>query len=122
MLFTYPAIIHNDEDGLWLEFVDFNCHTHADSLNDLLFNAKEAMECHLLGLMECGVKLPETTIDFEHIGYTYIQTDIDLAKNTKSVKKNCTIPSWLNEQAERKHLNFSKILQEALIANLAHGI
>ena len=36
----------------------------------------------------------------------------------KAVRKNCTIPAWLNTQAERAGINFSKILQEALIKKL----
>jgi len=43
------------------------------------------------------------------------ECDVDLAKNTKSVKKTLTIPAWLNERALAKNLNFSQILQEALI-------
>ena len=37
----------------------------------------------------------------------------------KYVKKTLTIPYWLNKIAERKGLNFSKILQEALF-NVAY--
>ena len=32
----------------------------------------------------------------------------------RAVKKNCTIPSWLNEKAEAAGINFSGVLQEAL--------
>jgi hypothetical protein len=32
----------------------------------------------------------------------------------KSVKKTLTIPMWLNERAERAHINFSGALQDAL--------
>jgi len=32
----------------------------------------------------------------------------------KAVKKTLTIPAWLNERAEKEHINFSGILQEAL--------
>lgn len=34
--------------------------------------------------------------------------------DTKSVKKNLTIPSWLNRLAEERHINFSSVLQAAL--------
>ncbi|MGP1586483.1 MAG: type II toxin-antitoxin system HicB family antitoxin [Schwartzia sp. (in: firmicutes)] len=118
MLCTYPAVIHQDPDGLWLEFIDFHCSTHADNLQELLLFAKEAMECHILGLLECGEKLPVPSAFFDKPNTTLVQSDIDLAQHTKSVKKNCTIPAWLNRQALAKNLNFSKILQEALIANL----
>lgn len=32
----------------------------------------------------------------------------------KSVKKTLTIPAWLNQEALKRGLNFSKVLQEAL--------
>ena len=44
----------------------------------------------------------------------------DYAKThfNKSVKKTLTIPEWLNREATKKNINFSKVLQEALIAKL----
>ena len=33
----------------------------------------------------------------------------------KSVRKNITIPAWLNTYGEKNHINFSKVLQDALI-------
>ena len=35
---------------------------------------------------------------------------------TKAVRKNLTIPAWLNTFAESKHVNFSKVLQDSLMA------
>ena len=37
---------------------------------------------------------------------------------TKTVRKNVSIPSYLNELGKKKNLNFSQILQEALLAEL----
>lgn len=34
----------------------------------------------------------------------------------KAVRKNLTIPAWLNTFAENNHINFSQALQETLIA------
>ena len=34
----------------------------------------------------------------------------------KAIRKNLTIPAWLNTYAEARHLNFSKILQDSLTA------
>ena len=39
-------------------------------------------------------------------------------RKTKDVKKTLSIPEWLNEEAERQHINFSKVLQEALLNTL----
>ncbi len=122
MLFIYPAIIHEDSDGIWAEFPDLkNCSTFGDSLADVLQNATEAMELFVLGLLENGIQPPKATdIKNMHLAKntfaTLIKSDVDLAKNTKSVKKTLTIPAWLNQRALDKGINFSKVLQEALIA------
>ena len=36
----------------------------------------------------------------------------------RSVKKNCTIPGWLNYEAEKANINFSNVLQKALMEQL----
>ncbi len=38
--------------------------------------------------------------------------------SSRAVKKTLSIPEWLNEAAIAKDLNFSQILQEALIAKI----
>lgn len=49
--------------------------------------------------------------------------DVDFAEyrrknDMRVVKKNCTIPSWLNFEAERAGVNFSAVLQAALKSEL----
>ena len=34
--------------------------------------------------------------------------------HSKKVRKNVTIPEWLNELAEKSNLNFSQVLTDAL--------
>ena len=49
MLLIYPAIIHEDDDGLWLEFPDLEgCQTQGDTQQELLANAAEALEGYAL--------------------------------------------------------------------------
>ena len=38
--------------------------------------------------------------------------------NSKAVKKTLTIPEWLNEAAIKENINFSQVLQEALMARI----
>ena len=40
------------------------------------------------------------------------------ANDTKSVRKNVSIPSWLNTLATSKNINFSNLLQNALMHEL----
>ncbi len=36
----------------------------------------------------------------------------------RTIKKNCTIPSWLNFEAEKTGINFSAVLQTELKSEL----
>lgn len=121
MKFIYPAIIHDDSDGFWSEFPDLEYTSSTGAtLTELITNAQEAMELYILGALEDGQSLPTPTsvrnLPCTDSSYpTLVQTDIDLGKNSKSIKKTLTIPAWLNERALEKGVNFSQLLQEALV-------
>lgn len=123
MRFVYPALVHEDEDGIWAEFPDLEgCSTYGDTVDEILTGAVEAMELYILGLLEDGKRPPEPS-DIRTLKSTdsnafatLISADVDLAKNTKSVKKTLTIPAWLNQRALDKGINFSQALQEILVA------
>ena len=49
--------------------------------------------------------------------------DVDLTAyrrmmDNKTVRRNVTLPNWLNQEAEMAHINVSKVLQEALMTKL----
>ncbi len=122
MKFIYPAIVHNDPDGMWAEFPDLTgCYTQGDTEDEILSGAAEAMEGWIIVTLEHGGKLPTPTVpnkirlEDDHSYTILVRSDVDLAKNTKSVKKTLTIPGWLNEEALKKNLNFSAILQAGLV-------
>ena len=93
-------------------------------MDELLADAEEALECYIVEKLEHSGKIPKPSniksIPTEGNDFTtLIRIDADLAKQTKSVKKTLTIPYWLNEKAIAAGVNFSKALQEALLAKLA---
>ena len=47
-----------------------------------------------------------------------VEFDMAEYRRSKAVKKTLSIPEWLNEAAIRENLNFSQILQEALMVKL----
>ena len=50
---------------------------------------------------------------------SYVSSDVSkYRKKVKAVKKTLTIPEWLNEEAEKNHINFSSVLQKALMDEL----
>lgn len=117
---AYPALIHEEDDGLWLEFPDLpGCYTQGDSIEELLTNAEEVLGIFLAAKMDYTEDIP-TASKIEDISETegiktYVSTDIDkYHRDTKAVKKMISIPAWLVKEAEKQKLSLSKVLQEAL--------
>ena len=56
---TYFFCVHNDPEGLWGEFPDFECAmTDGENLADLLKNAADCLESAVMGYQEAGIDLP----------------------------------------------------------------
>ena len=121
--YIYPAILTYADDGISIEFPDLpGCLPCASSTEEALNNAKEALELHLYGMEEDGDEIPKLT-DIKEIKLEKNQVVIlvevwmglirDEIEN-KSINKNLTIPKWLNDLAEKNHVNFSQVLQVAL--------
>ena len=126
MLFVYPAIFHKEEKEettYWVEFPDLKgCYTYGSSIVEAMEGAQEALAGYLLSLLEEGeTMVAPSDISSYHPedGFTsFVSCDINQYKDTKAVKKTLTIPAWLNDRAVSMGLNFSKILQEALIKKI----
>lgn len=123
MLFVYPAIFHSEEDSYWVEFPDLpGCQTFGSSIAETMESAQEALSGYLLTILEQNETLAKPSdISSYHPedGFvSFVSCDINQYKDTKAVKKTLTIPAWLNERAIASGLNFSQILQEALIAKM----
>jgi antitoxin HicB len=125
MLKAYPALFHCEDGGYWVEFPDLDgCFSQGDSIAEANSNAADALGGYLLSAMRRNIKLPDPSAvydlspqkpDFASV----VVVDMDAyVKRTKAVKKTLTIPEWLNEAAEAKHINFSSVLQAALISQL----
>lgn len=119
---AYPAIIHYDSDGCWVEFPDLEgCFSDGETVAEAAINAEEALGMYLCSLIERGLDVPKpsdvrSVLNQDGI-VTLIATEpLKYHRSTKSVKKTLTIPEWLNEEAEKRHVNFSSVLQQALIS------
>ena len=53
---------------------------------------------------------PEDIVTLVNVDFTDYRRKNDM----RAVKKNCTIPGWLNYAAEKANINFSQVLQAAL--------
>jgi len=123
MLFVYPAIFHKEEDAYWVEFPDLDgCHTYGASIAETMEAAQEALAAYLLTLLEQGSPIASpsdiSSIHVDNGFSSLVSCDINQYKDTKAVKKTLTIPSWLNDRAVSMGVNFSQVLQEALISKI----
>lgn len=125
MKFNYPIIIHS-QDGYWGEFPDIEgCFAWGNILDEILEDAQKALDLHLLSMLMDGEKLPKPSypkdIKTEDDSFvTIISVELNIKKKDSSVKKTLTIPKWLDERAQEQKINFSKVLQDALVEKLSY--
>lgn len=120
MLKVFPAIFHQEDDSYWVEFPDLvGCQSYGSTLEETMGRAQEALGLYLVSLIEDGYEMPIPT-DITHIAArkgiaSYVSVDIDnYRRNTRSVRKTLSIPQWLSDEAEKKNISLSKVLQEGL--------
>ncbi|MDR3279022.1 MAG: type II toxin-antitoxin system HicB family antitoxin [Synergistaceae bacterium] len=125
MKLTYPAIFYKDEEtGAYaVEVPDLpGCATGGDTLADAILMGIDAAAGWVLIELEEGRLAPvASAIDVvrpEPGGFvSLLALDMDAYAEKygdKSVRKNLTIPAWLNTFAESYHVNFSQVLQDSL--------
>lgn len=125
MKLIYPAVFEplEEQDGFCVTFPDLpGCVTQGSSLADALEMAVDAASGWVLDELEDGKKAPEASdiksIEICDKGFAnLIVLDMDSYAEkygSKAIRKNCTIPAWLNTAAEQANINFSAVLQSAL--------
>lgn len=125
MLFVYPAVFHKEDGSYWVEFPDLEgCHTYGTTLPETMEAAQEALSGYLLTVLEQGEEIA-TPSDIESYnpkdGFaSLVSCDINQYKDTKAVKKTLTIPAWMNDRAVSMGINFSQVLQDALLSKMQH--
>jgi predicted RNase H-like HicB family nuclease len=131
MKLAYPACFCKDEEtGAYAaEVPDLpGCATGGNTLADALLMAVDAASGWVLTELEEGRPAPPASpLDAVQPGaggfVSLLALDMDsYAKKFggKAVRKNLTIPAWLNTFAESSHVNFSQVLQDSLTEMYRH--
>lgn len=128
MKLIYPAVFYPFSDGSGgyvVEFPDLpGCVTEGKNLEDAFENATDAASGWVLDELEEGNVVPKSS-DYDSAErreggqVSMVLLDMDAYAERygeKAVRKNVTIPAWLNSYAEKQKINFSQVLQEALLA------
>lgn len=125
MKIFYPVIFTKETTGYSANVVDLDgCYSEGDSFDEAYANTQSAIGLYLEGLEKIPSasdpsKIAAVTENGQFMCVVEFD-DIEYKKHnsSKSVKKTLTIPEWLNDEAEKQHVNFSGVLQEALKARL----
>lgn len=121
--YAYLAVLTLEDDGISIEFPDLpGCLPCADTEEEALRNAQEALGLHLYGMEQDGDPIPDpSSIHALNLASNQVATLVSVYMplvrsqvKTVLVKKTLTIPAWINALAEEQHINFSQVLQEAL--------
>lgn len=124
----YPAIFHKaEEGGFWISFPDIpECLTDGDNIEQAYEMAVDALGLSLTYMYEHKDPIPTPShpdaITIEDGDFLMV-IEFDMAAykrkhNSRAVKKTLSIPEWLNEEATALGINFSQVLQEALIQKI----
>ena len=120
---TYPIRITETEGGYVVYIPDFDTGTQGDTLAEAMEMARDAIG--LLGITMEDEKQPLPTpsplekvrLSAEDALCTLVDVDFEEYRrmnDLRTVRKNCTLPAWLDYQAEKAGLNFSQALQYGL--------
>lgn len=119
---VYTVILTKVEQGYAVSVPDLPVSTQGKDLADAIEMARDAICMSICYEQDQGraVNPPrepgELIVDADQ---SLALVDIDVAAyrrahDNRVVRKNLTIPSWLNEEAEKAGINFSQTLQKAL--------
>lgn len=125
MKLTYPACFYkdNENDNYAVVVPDLpGCVSGGDTLAEAILMATDAASGWVLDELEDGKAIPLASA-IEDVApdlggfVSLLALDMDEYAEkygNKAVRKNLTIPAWLNTFAESNHVNFSQVLQDSL--------
>lgn len=134
---VYPTFIVNTNDGSEHSFLacvpDMEIFTEGDTFADAIEMARDAIGLAGISMEDNKEELPVLSeqsaaltkvqkvadeVDFSKGVLTYVDVDFSEYRrkmDTKTVRRNVALPSWLNYEAEHAGINVSRVLQEALV-------
>lgn len=122
---AYPIVMKPDGGGYYVEIPDFDSGTQGDSIAEAMEMARDAIGLLGIDLQDDGKEIPKPySKEFVPEANDIVTlVDIDFAEyrkkvDNRAVKKNCTIPYWMSVAADREGINYSRLLQEAILKAL----
>lgn len=121
---AYPVILKKGDKFVVVDVPDFNVGSQGEDYADAIFMARDVIGLCGIDMEDDGERLPDAS-DIADVqrrsepGDVVTLVDVDFYEyrrqnDLRTVKKNCTVPAWLSNEAEKQGVNFSALLQSAL--------
>jgi len=119
---VYPVVLTPAELGFVVYVPDLRISTEGNDVADAISMARDAIGLWGITEQDFGRTIPEPS-ELSKVSHeaneivTLVDIDFDAyrrANDMRTIRKNVTIPSWLNELAENSGVNFSQVLQDGL--------
>ena len=123
MKLAYPVILSKGKDHVIVYVPDFNINTQGEDYADALEMARDAIGLMGIDMEDEKEPLPTPSeleaikTDSENDIVSLVDVDFSeyrRQQDMRTVRRNVTLPSWLNFEAEKSGVNVSAILQRAL--------
>lgn len=121
MKYVFTAILEPENEKYLVSFPDLpGCNTFGDDLADAIEMAEDALNLWLTDAEESGDPIPQPSANVavpSGARSTLIRADTGEYRklmSNLSVRKNVSLPAWLATAAEKRNINFSQTLQDAL--------
>lgn len=130
MKVIYPAIFTETKDDVLVYIPAFDGMTEGENLADAVEMARDYIANALFDKIEADFPAQQKDVDvkkspFYENGKTFISlVDVDLdffraKEKSRNVRRNITLPEWLDAMATEAHLNVSEIARNALKQTLS---
>ena len=125
---AYPIIMTKGKKWIIVTVPDFDINTQGTDYADAMYMARDAIGLMGITLEDDGEAIPAAS-DMETVMKDYAGegvvtlVDVDFteyrrANDMRTVRRNVSLPNWLNVKAEQSGINVSAVLQKALKAEL----
>lgn len=130
---AYPVIFTETKDTILIEVPDLEILSEGTDFINAIEMARDAIGVTGISMEDRGEKIPEPSNikDIDVLNGTFAEegkgiismVDVDFIvyrrkNDNKAIRRNVTLPNWLNQEAEAAHINVSRVLQEALMSKL----
>ena len=121
MKLVYPVVFTELSEGGYMAYVpDLEINTQGENLAEAIAMARDAIGVVGIDFEDDGKEFPEASLSVPHETGEFVSfVDVDLVAYRRSlekrtVRRNVSLPSWLNAAADEAGLNVSAVLQAAL--------